>query len=81
MKGDEIMEQKLLSIYVGNDVTRICELVKKSNTQIIVNNAAEVSTPSGAIDDGYIICLCDPDEACGNFANLRYAAGCSRDLF
>lgn len=48
------MEQKLLSIYVGNDVTRICELVKKSNTQIIVNNAAEVSTPSGAIDDGYI---------------------------
>jgi len=54
MKGDEIMEQKLLSIYVGNDVTRICELVKKSSTQIIVNNAAEVSTPSGAIDDGYI---------------------------
>ena len=48
------MEQKLLSIYVGNDVTRICELVKKSSTQIIVNNAAEVSTPSGAIDDGYI---------------------------
>lgn len=54
MKGDEIMEQKLLSIYVGNDVTRICELVRKSNTQIIVNNATEVSTPSGAIDDGYI---------------------------
>ena len=48
------MEQKLLSIYVGNDVTRICELVRKSNTQIIVNNATEVSTPSGAIDDGYI---------------------------
>ena len=54
MKGDEIMEQKLLSIYIGNDVTRICELVRKSNTQIIVNNATEVSTPSGAIDDGYI---------------------------
>ena len=48
------MEQKLLSIYIGNDVTRICELVRKSNTQIIVNNATEVSTPSGAIDDGYI---------------------------
>ena len=48
------MEQKLLSIYIGNDVTRICELVRKSNTQIVVNNATEVSTPSGAIDDGYI---------------------------
>ena len=48
------MEQKLLSIYIGNDVTRICELVKKSNTSIIVNNATEVSTPSGALDDGYI---------------------------
>ena len=48
------MEQKLLSIYIGNDVTRICELVRKSSTQIIVNNATEVSTPSGSIDDGYI---------------------------
>ncbi|MBR3040940.1 MAG: pilus assembly protein PilM [Lachnospiraceae bacterium] len=48
------MEQKLLSIYIGNDVTRICELVRKSNTSIIVNNATEVSTPSGAIDDGYV---------------------------
>lgn len=48
------MEQKLLSIYIGNDVTRICELVKKSSTSIIVNNATEVTTPSGALDDGYI---------------------------
>ncbi len=48
------MEQKLLSIYIGNDVTRICELVRKSATSIIVNNATEVSTPSGALDDGYI---------------------------
>ena len=54
MKGDEKMEQKLLSIYIGNDVTRICELVRKSATSIIVNNATEVSTPSGALDDGYI---------------------------
>jgi len=48
------MEQKLLSIFIGNDVTRICELVRKSATSIIVNNATEVSTPSGALDDGYI---------------------------
>lgn len=48
------MEQKLLSIYIGNDVTRICEVVKKSSTSIIVNNATEVSTPGGSIDDGYI---------------------------
>lgn len=48
------MEQKLLSIYIGNDVTRICEVVKKSSTSIMVNNATEVSTPGGSIDDGYI---------------------------
>ena len=43
-----------MSIYVGNDVTRVCEVVKKSATSIIVNNATEVATPSGCIDDGYI---------------------------
>lgn len=48
------MEQKLLSIYIGKDVTRICEVVKKSATSIVVNNATEVSTPPGAIDDGYL---------------------------
>ncbi len=48
------MEQKLLSIYIGKDVTRICEVVKKSATSIVVNNATEVSTPTGALDDGYI---------------------------
>lgn len=48
------MEQKLLSIYVGNEVTRICEVVKKSTTKIVVNNATEVSTPNGATDDGYL---------------------------
>ena len=48
------MEQKLLSIYVGNEVTRICEVVKKSATKIVVNNATEVSTPTGAVDDGYL---------------------------
>lgn len=48
------MEQKLLSIYIGNDVTRICEVVKKSATSITVNNATEVATPGGCIDDGYI---------------------------
>jgi len=48
------MEQKLLSIYVGNDVTRICEVVKKSSTSVVVNNATEVSTPTGSMDDGYL---------------------------
>ncbi len=48
------MEQKLLSIYIGKDVTRICEVVKKSATSIVVNNATEVSTPNGALDDGYL---------------------------
>ncbi len=48
------MEQKLLSIYVGNEVTRVCEVVKKSATLIVVNNATEVATPTGAVDDGYL---------------------------
>ena len=48
------MEQKLLSIYVGNEVTRVCEVVKKSATMVVVNNATEVSTPTGAMDDGYL---------------------------
>lgn len=48
------MEQKLLSIYIGKDVTRICEVVKKSATSIVVNNATEVSTPPGVLDDGYL---------------------------
>lgn len=48
------MEQKLLSIYIGNDVTRICEVVKRSATSITVNNATEVATPVGCVDDGYI---------------------------
>ena len=48
------MEQKLLSIYVGNEVTRVCEVVKKSATLVVVNNATEVATPTGAMDDGYL---------------------------
>lgn len=48
------MEQKLLSIYVGNEVTRVCEVVKKSATMVVVNNATEVATPTGAMDDGYL---------------------------
>lgn len=48
------MDQKLLSIYIGNDVTRVCEVVKKSATMVVVNNATEVSTPNGCIEDGYL---------------------------
>ncbi len=48
------MEQKLLSIYVGNEVTRVCEVVKKSASLVVVNNATEVATPTGAMDDGYL---------------------------
>ncbi len=48
------MEQKLLSIHVGAEVTRVCEITKKSATSITVTNASEVSTPAGAYDDGYI---------------------------
>lgn len=48
------MDQRLLSIYIGNEVIRIVDATKKSNTSIIINSVDEVSTPNGCVDDGYI---------------------------
>lgn len=49
------MDQKLLSIYIGADVIRVCESVKKSSNSVVINFAHEVATPDGAVDDGYIV--------------------------
>ena len=48
------MEQRLLSIYIGNEVIRIVDVTRKSASSIIVNSVDEVSTPAGCVDDGYI---------------------------
>lgn len=48
------MEQRLLSIYIGNEVIRIVDVTRKSAASIIVNSVDEVSTPAGCVDDGYI---------------------------
>ena len=49
------MDQKLLSIYIGADVIRVCEAVKKSSSNVVINFAHEVATPDSAVDDGYIV--------------------------
>lgn len=47
------MAKKLLSIYVGNNVTRICE-VSRNGKIVNLHNAVEMETPKGAVDDGMI---------------------------
>lgn len=49
------MKQKLISIQVGNRVTRICEIIKKSGKSIQVANAYETETPEGTVEDGTIL--------------------------
>lgn len=48
------MDQRLLSIYIGNDVIRVVDATRKSATSIVINSVDEVSTPNGCVDDGYI---------------------------
>jgi len=48
------MDQRLLSIYIGSEVIRVVDAVKKSPTSITINSVDEVSTPAGSFDDGYI---------------------------
>lgn len=48
------MDQRLLSIYIGNEVIRVVDATRKSPTSMLVNSVDEVSTPNGCVDDGYI---------------------------
>lgn len=48
------MDQRLLSIYIGNEVIRIVDATRKSATSMLINSVDEVSTPNGCVDDGYI---------------------------
>jgi Tfp pilus assembly PilM family ATPase len=55
LKGlENKMAQKLLSVTIGHDIIRICEVVRGQNKNLILLNAGEASTPRGSIDDGYI---------------------------
>lgn len=49
------MAKKQLSIYIGTNRTRICEVVRNSDKSVSLYNAIEVETPKGAVEDGYIL--------------------------
>lgn len=49
------MAKKQLSIYIGTNRTRICEVVRNSDKSVSIFNAIEVETPKGAVEDGYIL--------------------------
>lgn len=48
------MANKLLTIYISSDAIRVAEM-QKSNKTVILSNAAEVPTPQGTFNDGYIL--------------------------
>jgi type IV pilus assembly protein PilM len=48
------MANKLLTIYISSDAIRVAEM-QKSNKTVILSNAAEVPTPQGCFNDGYIL--------------------------
>lgn len=48
------MANKALSIYVGNDAIRVAEM-QIVNKTVVLSNAAEISTPDNAVNDGYIV--------------------------
>lgn len=49
------MANKFLTIYVGSDMIRVAEILKNGKSQIVLTNAAEISTPAGAYNDGYLL--------------------------
>lgn len=49
------MAKKQLSIYIGSNRTRICEVVRNNEKSVSLYNAIEVGTPKGAVEDGCIV--------------------------
>ena len=49
------MANKFLTIYVGSDMIRVAEILKNGKSQIVLTNAAEITTPAGAYNDGYLL--------------------------
>ena len=49
------MANKALTIYISSDVIRIAEMQKNNNKTVVLSNAAEIVTPAGCFNDGYIV--------------------------
>ncbi len=49
------MANKALTIYISGDVIRIAEMQKNNKQSVVLSNAAEITTPAGAFNDGYIV--------------------------
>ncbi len=48
------MANKFLTIYVSSDMIRIAEITKNGKDQVLLSNAAEIATPAGCFNDGYL---------------------------
>ena len=49
------MANKALTIYISSDVIRLAEMQKNNNKAVVLSNAAEITTPAGSFNDGYLI--------------------------
>lgn len=49
------MAKRALTIYIGSDIIRICDVTRKSNTQVVLHNATQLKTPENCVEDGMII--------------------------
>ncbi|MCR5251213.1 MAG: pilus assembly protein PilM [Lachnospiraceae bacterium] len=57
------MANKALTIYISGDVTRIAEMQRNNNKTVVLSNAAEIPTPAGSYNDGYIVDVSSVAEA------------------
>ncbi|MBR3515785.1 MAG: pilus assembly protein PilM [Lachnospiraceae bacterium] len=49
------MASKVLTIYISSDAIRVAEMQKNNNKTVVLSNAAEIATPTGCFNDGYLV--------------------------
>jgi type IV pilus assembly protein PilM len=49
------MASKVLTIYISSDAIRVAEMQKNNNKTVVLSNAAEIATPAGCFNDGYLV--------------------------
>ncbi|MBR3308026.1 MAG: pilus assembly protein PilM [Lachnospiraceae bacterium] len=49
------MANKALTIYISSDAIRIAEMQKNNKDSVVLSNAAEIATPAGCFNDGYLL--------------------------
>lgn len=49
------MAKRALSIFIGADIIRICDVTRKSDKQVILHNIAQFRTPENCVEDGMIV--------------------------